>query len=280
MRKKKIMRLIATAVLAMLSAVTGIGIKETEAAETVKLEIFSVKESENNTISADVMISENPGISGITLGIRYDKSILEVAEVISSDEVFKSEAAVWPNGDGFVGYSNATGSGDYTATGRLMTIKFKIRDGVAAGDTALTIGSAGGVLEASNFAGETVAVTISSGNVTVEDKNDVAPDNKNNSNTENTGEADNSDATVNTDSIEGADITGKVISTENENGADNAKIPVRTGTDSNGTDTQGADKYDDVRTGDRNDILITLIFIAAMLSGSLVFMELKRKNAN
>jgi len=178
MKKKKIISLIAAAVVLFMSAVTGIGLWEAKAATaataatTAKLEVSSAKGQEGDTITVDVSVAENPGVCGLTFGLRYDKTVLSVKEVVIAGDIFSADdAVVQPNGDGYVGYTYA-GLQDKTADGKLMTVTFQIKEGAAAADSTVAIGDVNGVMEASNFNGDTVELTTAAGKVTVQKKNE------------------------------------------------------------------------------------------------------------
>lgn len=171
MRRKK--RVLATviAVLFAVAVVLGAGSSEAKAATEAKIEVSSATGYEGDTVTVDVSVTENPGMCGITIGIKYDKTVLTVVDAVCVDDVFSSnDVIVNQDGDGFVGYMYA-GIEDKTTTGKLLTITFKINGGAAVGASAITASDVNGIMEASNFNGDAVGLTTNAGKVTVQVKN-------------------------------------------------------------------------------------------------------------
>lgn len=174
-RKKRILAAVM-AVLFLAVGVLGINLSEVKAATEAKITVSSAKGYEGDTITIDVSVTENPGMCGMTIGIKYDKSVLTVVDAVGADDVFSSnDAIVNPDGDGFVGYMYG-GIKDKTTTGKLMTITFKINEGAAIADSTITIGGVNGNMEASNFNGDTVGLATEAGKVTVQCKHTSVKD--------------------------------------------------------------------------------------------------------
>lgn len=175
MRRKRILTAFM-AVLILAVGVLGINLSEVKAATEAKITVSSAKGYEGDTITIDVSVTENPGMCGMTIGIKYDKSVLTVVDAIGVDDVFSSnDAIINPEGDGFVGYMYA-GIKDKTATGKIMTITFKINEGANIADSVIAVGDVNGNMEASNFDGGTVNLATEAGKVTVECKHTSVKD--------------------------------------------------------------------------------------------------------
>ncbi len=170
MKRKKRILTAAIAVVLLAVGVLGINPKEVKAATEAKITVSSGKGYEGDTVKVDVSVTENPGMCGMTIGIKYDKAVLTVVEAVGVDDVLPSAGAVInPNGDGFVSYMYG-GIEDKSATGKLMTITFKINEGAAIANSTISIGEVAGNMEASNFNGDTVELKTEAGKITVECK--------------------------------------------------------------------------------------------------------------
>ena len=148
--------------------ISGANLSEAKAATEAKILVSAAEGYEGDTVTVDVSVTENPGMCGMTIGVKYDKSVLTVAKAEGVNDVFSADDAIInPDGDGFVGYMYA-GLKDKTATGKILTITFKINDGAAIAASAVTIGDVNGNMEASNFNGDTVGLKTEAGKVTVQ----------------------------------------------------------------------------------------------------------------
>lgn len=170
MKRKKKMLAAVIAVVLLAVIIPGVNPQKVKAAADAKVTVSSEKGGEGDTVKVDVSVTENPGMCGMTIGIKYDKTVLTVVEAVGADDVFSSnDAIINPDGDGFVGYMYG-GIKDKNTTGKLMTITFKIKEGAAIGDYSISVGDVNGNMEASNFNGDTVGLTTEAGKVTVECK--------------------------------------------------------------------------------------------------------------
>lgn len=109
-------------------------------------------------VAVPVSITKNPGINTFSLGFDYDKNILELVGVSVSDELggqfTYSKKAVWLN------------SKDTAYTGEILALSFRVLDGVASGDTSVSVTYKTG--DISNYNEEDIYFDIVPGKVTVE----------------------------------------------------------------------------------------------------------------
>ncbi|MBE5921719.1 MAG: hypothetical protein E7269_03080 [Lachnospiraceae bacterium] len=170
MKKKKKFVLAALSAMLMLVGVLNVSLTKVQAASKAEITVSAVKGCEGDTVMVDVSVTENPGMCGMTIGIKYDKEVLTVVSAVGADDVFSSDDAIInAEGEGLVAYMYG-GLKDKTETGKLMTITFKINEGAAIADSAVTVGDVNGNMEASNFDGDTVELATVAGKVTVECK--------------------------------------------------------------------------------------------------------------
>ena len=175
---KIIKKILVTVLLILFVAIGGLTINtaHSKAATDAKITVSSTNGYGGDTVTVDILVSENPGMCAMTIGVKYDKTVLSVVDAVGVDDVFSSnDAVINPNGDGFVGYMYA-GLKDKTATGKLLTITFKINESAGIADSVIEVGDINGIMEASNFNGDTIGIAVESGKITVKCRHDSVKD--------------------------------------------------------------------------------------------------------
>ena len=139
------------------SLVSGkVTVKKAEAAKGL-ISVSSVSANVGTDFSVDVSIDKNPGINTFSLGFEYDNSVLSLENVEISENLGGQFAygkkAVW------------FGDADTSYTGKILTLKFKVLDSAAEGDTTVKVVYSPG--DISNYDEEDVDFDTSPGVVTV-----------------------------------------------------------------------------------------------------------------
>ena len=128
------------------------------AAGTPTMTVSSAKARAGDTVTLKVSIANNPGINTFSLGFDYDKSKLQLSDVIidgnlSGQFVYKKKA-VWLNGK------------DIKYNGDILTLKFKVLDDAKSGETVIKPTYSPG--DISNYNEENVNFKVISGAITIE----------------------------------------------------------------------------------------------------------------
>ena len=79
---------------------------------------------ESNQVTVDIMLTENTGIAGIKLAIKYDTSKMKALNVKRGSE-FPS-ATSWEGTPGEIGYNSYDANNNHTITGTLMSVTFEL----------------------------------------------------------------------------------------------------------------------------------------------------------
>lgn len=87
-----------------------------------------------DTISVPVVITQNDGLTGFTLGVEYDTTRLEV----DKEKSLYTDGGLVP---GIVYAENASymGQADFTATGTIFTLNFKVKEDAPQGDASVIV---------------------------------------------------------------------------------------------------------------------------------------------
>ena len=117
------------------------------AVESAAISLSSAEGREGDEVVLSVSIANNTGFGGISLSAQFDKNVLEFvdAECKIAEGYFESSSAVSANADGSVVLAYV-GTENVSTDGVLFDIKFKIKEGAAEGDSAVTL-----VLDDSSF---------------------------------------------------------------------------------------------------------------------------------
>lgn len=104
------------------------------AADTVaEIRLEAEMGQEENVLTVNVNLAENPGIAGLIFHFLYDEEILKVISV--TDNIFPSPL-VNDLEKGYIGYSFAE-TKDYKETGVILSVEFEILDSVRLPDCVL-----------------------------------------------------------------------------------------------------------------------------------------------
>lgn len=79
---------------------------------------------ESNQVTVDIMLTENTGIAGIKLAVKYDTSKMKALNVKRGNE-FPS-ATSWEGTPGEIGYNSYDANNNHTITGTLMSVTFEL----------------------------------------------------------------------------------------------------------------------------------------------------------
>ena len=79
---------------------------------------------ESNQVTVDIMLTENTGIAGIKLAVKYDTSKMKALNVKRGSE-FPS-ATSWEGTPGEIGYNSYDANNNHTITGTLMSVTFEL----------------------------------------------------------------------------------------------------------------------------------------------------------
>lgn len=92
------------------------------AADKASFELTSEEAKAGDTVTLDVNLTSNPGIQGITLGFIYDKENIEALDSVVDGKLFESL-----NGTALTAINFDSGD-NTTATGKLCTVSFKVKE--------------------------------------------------------------------------------------------------------------------------------------------------------
>ena len=142
--------------LTALTAVTAF------AQDGVELKLASVNASVGEEVVIDLEIANNPGVTGLKFTPKYDEAKLEFTGIEHSarDSVFSSCTKADTN-DGVLCFS----LGDADEDGKILGLKFTVKDTASSGNTPVTIGVEIGDMQ--NYDGDVLTPTIIPGNVTI-----------------------------------------------------------------------------------------------------------------
>lgn len=111
-----------------------------EKEDTVKLTVGNAAAKAGGTVSVDVMLTENTGITGLAFEVSYDTSVLTLESVEREDAL--SGFTYVPEGDLSspckLTWNDDSMSND-TSTGVLVTLTFSVAENAAAGDSDIII---------------------------------------------------------------------------------------------------------------------------------------------
>lgn len=123
------------------------------------------------TVDVDVVLSDNPGITGGTVKIEFEKAKLKLTSVKNTNQTITSTYygySVMPitSGSYTLGWDGDLMSADLTGNGVIATLTFEVLDTATVGDSAITVSNVDFV----NAAAESVAGTGVNGKVTLYSK--------------------------------------------------------------------------------------------------------------
>lgn len=133
------------------------------------IDVGSVSGKPGEIVTVPIRISDNPGIIAARLKISYNSDVLTLTGVkdggILGEYNFGDDLTASPY---IVSWSNGTAKADYTATGNLVYLTFKIADDAKAGSSAVSVTYNANEVYNVDLANVNLAVT--NGVVTVEEK--------------------------------------------------------------------------------------------------------------
>lgn len=123
------------------------------------------------TVDVDITLSDNPGITGGTVKIEFEKAKLKLTSVKNTDQTITSTYygySVMPitSGSYTLGWDGDLMSADLTGNGVIATLTFEVLDTATVGDSAITVSNVDFV----NAAADSVAGTGVNGKVTLYSK--------------------------------------------------------------------------------------------------------------
>ena len=123
------------------------------------------------TVDVDITLSDNPGITGGTVKIEFEKAKLKLTSVKNTDQTITSTYygySVMPitSGSYTLGWDGDLMSADLTGNGVIATLTFEVLDTATVGDSTITVSNVDFV----NAAAESVAGTGVNGKVTLYSK--------------------------------------------------------------------------------------------------------------
>ena len=121
-----------------------------------KLSVSSKRCVVGKTITLDLSIANNPGFTALNLALIYDKSnltLVGVENLIGGFTMTSDSSIVWDGGK------------NYSSNGTIATLTFAVKEDATAGDYEIKVR----FFDASNYDGDDVTFTTSSGIVTVLD---------------------------------------------------------------------------------------------------------------
>lgn len=123
------------------------------------------------TVDVDITLSDNPGITGGTVKIEFEKAKLKLTSVKNTDQTITSTYygySVMPitSGSYTLGWDGDLMSADLTGNGVIATLTFEVLDTATVGDSTITVSNVDFV----NAAADSVAGTGVNGKVTLYSK--------------------------------------------------------------------------------------------------------------
>lgn len=138
------------------------------------MSVSKVSGAPGETVTVTIKLDSNPGIIAARLKIAYDSNVLTLLEVmdggILGENVFGGDLTANPY---TVTWENGLATSDYTATGTLVYLTFKIAEDAPIGELPITVSY--DPEEIYNKDETNVAFTITQGAVTVEEAEEVDP---------------------------------------------------------------------------------------------------------
>ncbi|MBO5701272.1 MAG: hypothetical protein J6S71_02425 [Clostridia bacterium] len=138
---------------------------------TSSISISSGEGYEGNTVELSVSIANNTGFGGISINVNFDKNVLEFvgAECKLAGGYSEITPVATANSAASVNLAYV-GIANVSANGELFTVSFKIKEGAALGDSALTL-----VFDDASFVydGDLLkdfTATVNGGKITVKEK--------------------------------------------------------------------------------------------------------------
>ena len=150
------MRKFTAFLLVMLLCVSVLGVAAS-AATTPAISVTSATAARGDQVTVTASIDSNPGVAYIAAQLSYDHDCLELVSMSGSVDGNAMTCVLATGKAGWVG------SGDSTYTGQFLTATFKVKDGAALGNTAVTVT----MVEAYNWNEDDVIFAAARGNVTV-----------------------------------------------------------------------------------------------------------------
>ena len=152
-----------------LVQVTGKEIEETEPVEkTGAVKVSATNGEVGETVEVDGVLGSNPGIINMLFTVAYDESQLTLLDVEDTGLFPGWTPSTNAYASGYtLEWSNFTATSNYTDTGAIVTLTFKINEDAAAhGENVIDVEYANkdAVMD---FDGETITLTITDGIVTV-----------------------------------------------------------------------------------------------------------------
>lgn len=158
------MRKIFALILSLFMAVCLFFAAETYAAEDVAIKISDAEAESGQTIELSLSISDNPGLCALRLFIGYDSNVLTLEKAEFTGLFGGGGAEVNTALNPFIMVWNL-GTSDFKEDGELAVLRFKVKEGAAAGKTAVTLTSEAGDAFNVNFVD--VPLALENGSVTV-----------------------------------------------------------------------------------------------------------------
>lgn len=159
----------ATAILMLVQILVLSGTVSALPASSIS--ISSGEGHEGDTVKLSVSIANNTGFGGISINVNFDKNVLEFvgAECKLAGGYSEISPAATANADASVNLAYV-GIENISANGEIFALSFKIKEGVALGDSALTL-----VFDDASFAydGDLLkdfTATVSGGKIKVTEK--------------------------------------------------------------------------------------------------------------
>ncbi len=162
-----------TAMLLTLAVLlSALGIIAGAAGSSVVIEATDAHGSPGEIVEVDINLKENPGCVSLMIDTEFDSSVLQLVEIVDTEAFpggMHHELDAHPNSFRFTWENDTNAEENLTTVGTIATMKFKILDGAAAGQSypvTLSIPTHGVLNHGGN---EVDAVIEKDGTVTVEE---------------------------------------------------------------------------------------------------------------
>ncbi len=129
----------------------------------------SVTEKQGREVVVDLNLDENTGLTSMLVELEYDKDILEFVSA-ENGNVFDSSSFDGPDTESdykVLTWQNGVLKQNITKTGKLATLKFKIKDEAAVGETEIKFLCDSDKYEAIDAKGDAVTVTSENAKITI-----------------------------------------------------------------------------------------------------------------
>ena len=158
--------------LAMLMLVQLVAISATVSALPVpQISVSSGAGYEGDTVTLSVSIANNTGFGGLTLNVGFDKNVLEFVSAECKISGGFPEATPPETANERASVTLAyIGIGNNSANGEIFAVSFKIKEGAAIGDSALTLAFDDASFTYNGDAMENFTATVNGGKITVKEK--------------------------------------------------------------------------------------------------------------